>query len=46
MKEIRQYIFHCLNFSNELNFVILNEDLEIEKNYTNKNTIFRTIISK
>ena len=37
MKEIKQYAFYCLNFSNELNYAILNEDLEIEKNYTNKN---------
>ena len=37
MKEIEKYIFYCFTLSKELNFVILNEDLEIEKNGINKN---------
>ena len=35
IKEIKKYILYCFNFSNELNFIILNKDLEIEKNNTN-----------
>jgi len=35
IKEIKKYILYCFNFSNKINFVILNKDLEIEKNNTN-----------
>ena len=37
LKDLKKYIFYCFNYSNELNFIELNEDLEIEKNDTNKN---------
>ena len=36
MKELKKYIFYCFNSRHELNFVELNEDLEIVKNDKNK----------
>ena len=44
IKDLKKYILYCFNFRDELNFVELNQDLEIEKNDKNKtNNAFKNI---